>query len=58
MGVSVAIVTKIPKNPWNAQGVYLVKNVDTFDVSVSYVQLHSQSYSSIAISKKYLDFYA
>ncbi len=58
MGVSVAIVTKIPKNPWNAQGVYLVKNADTFDVSVSYVQLHSQSYSSIAISRKYLDFYA
>jgi glucose dehydrogenase len=35
-----------------------LKNVDTFDVSVSYVQLHSQSYSSIAISRKYLDFYA
>jgi len=35
-----------------------LKNADTFDVSVSYVQLHSQSYSSIAISRKYLDFYA
>ncbi len=28
-----------------------LKNADTFDVSVSYVQLHSQSYSSIAISR-------
>ncbi len=35
-----------------------LKNADTFDVSVSYVQLHSQSYSSIVISRKYLDFYA
>ncbi len=35
-----------------------LKNADTFDVSVSYVQLHSQSYSSITISRKYLDFYA
>ncbi len=35
-----------------------LKNADTFDVLVSYVQLHNQSYSSIAISRKYLDFYA
>ncbi len=28
-----------------------LKNADTFDVLVSYVQLHSQSYSSIAISR-------